>query len=311
MLNFPGCFFYERLLLMKYLKESLTFEQQAELLIKRGLIVDDKSFLIDRLSSINYYRLSAYLFPFRIEGSDNFKQGTKFSDIYHRYTFDRRFRCLIFDAVERFETALKTKLVNKFTLKYGPFGYLDIKNFHQFQQSDFDKMQKIIKEDVKHAEKNEIFVKHFKAKYEDKHLPLWMVSEVISYGTMLIMFKHLQYHFKQEIAREFNTQLQVFESWVLCLSVIRNICAHHARLWNRRLGIKPRIPNPRKHPDWHGASNEKPFVILLILNHLLHRCAPKSHWKERIENLMNEYKDLPLQNMGFPKDWQSHPLWRN
>ena len=121
---------------MEYSKNPLTFEQQADLLIQRGLIIEDKSFLIDRLSSINYYRLSAYLFPFRKAGSDDFKPGTKFNDIYHRYTFDRRFRCLIFDAVERFETALKTKLVNKFTLKYGPFGYLDIKNFHQFQQVD-------------------------------------------------------------------------------------------------------------------------------------------------------------------------------
>ena len=100
---------------MKYSKSFLSYEAQAELLVQRGMIVPDMEHLMKCLQYIGYFRLSAYWFPFKNEYDDNFKTGTSFSDIYCRYRFDRRFKTLIFDAIERVETAIKARIVYEFT----------------------------------------------------------------------------------------------------------------------------------------------------------------------------------------------------
>ena len=90
MLTSGGGFFLYMGRRMKYTKPPLTFEQQADLLISRGLIAD-KSTLITRLKSVSYYRMSGYLYPFR-NPNDTFKPGTTLDRIWQRYTFDRQLR---------------------------------------------------------------------------------------------------------------------------------------------------------------------------------------------------------------------------
>jgi abortive infection bacteriophage resistance protein len=75
---------------LRYQKPSLSFEQQADLLISRGLIAD-RSFLVETLKRVSYYRLSGYLYPFRIE-KDTFEPNTTFEKIWKIYRFDRKLR---------------------------------------------------------------------------------------------------------------------------------------------------------------------------------------------------------------------------
>lgn len=51
-------------LVMKFDKPAKTFEEQIDLLIDRGLQVDDRDEAIHYLSQLNYYRLAAYCLPF-------------------------------------------------------------------------------------------------------------------------------------------------------------------------------------------------------------------------------------------------------
>jgi len=90
---------------MDYLKEPLSFEEQADQLLKRGLIAD-RDVLIKRLSSVNYYRLSGYLYPFRQFESDHYLEGTRLDVVWGRYCFDRRLRVLFLDAIEWVEVAI-------------------------------------------------------------------------------------------------------------------------------------------------------------------------------------------------------------
>jgi abortive infection bacteriophage resistance protein len=111
---------------MKYEKEVLTFAAQADLLLSRGLEADrDK--LIRRLEAISYYRLSGYLYPFRVPESDNFQPGTHLRTVWDRYCFDRRLRVLVLDAIERIEVSLRTKVVYQFVhVKVaGEYGFPD------------------------------------------------------------------------------------------------------------------------------------------------------------------------------------------
>ena len=84
---------------MRYIKPALSFEQQAQRLIDRGLIVKDKSDLIKHLSGVNYYRLSAYWYPYKQidtkTGEEYFLPNTDFEKIWRRYVFDRKLRLLI------------------------------------------------------------------------------------------------------------------------------------------------------------------------------------------------------------------------
>ena len=112
---------------MKYTKPSLTFTEQADQLLSRGMVTADRETLITHLGNVSYYRLSAYWYPFR-EPDETLKPGTTFEMVWRRYTFDRQLRLLVMDAIERVEVAVRTRLTNAFTLKYGAFGHLNPAN---------------------------------------------------------------------------------------------------------------------------------------------------------------------------------------
>lgn len=105
------------------LKPPTTFDEQIEILKSRGLVVEDNAFAHDVLSKVNYYRLSAYLLPFRICGGDNFKEGTSFNQIYRIYEFDQKLRNIILYAIEPIEVLLRTKMAYYHAHKYGAEGY--------------------------------------------------------------------------------------------------------------------------------------------------------------------------------------------
>ena len=49
-----------------YSKPALTIEQQIALLESRGLSIPDLARAVRHLSNISYYRLSAYMLPYRV-----------------------------------------------------------------------------------------------------------------------------------------------------------------------------------------------------------------------------------------------------
>jgi len=226
---------------MQYIKPPLSYEQQAQRLINRGLRAE-KSLLIARLQSVNYYRLAGYLYSFRQPNSDLFFQDTTLDVVWRRYTFDRHLRFLLLDAIERFEVALKTDITYNVTQHYGPFGYLNASNLPLISREKFTELQNRIQHEVKRS--REEFIHHFTLKYGDIHVlpPLWMTVEVISFGTTLSLYRGFATIIKRDIAKRYGVHDHVFESWITALNAVRNICAHHGRLWNREFGYKPLIP---------------------------------------------------------------------
>ena len=291
-----------------YKKPVLTVVQQATLLIDRGIIVNDISELSEFLAHTSYYHLSAYLFPFKEADSERFKPGTTFEMIYRRYTFDRRFRIMVLDAIERVETAMKARIVNEFSVRHGAFGYLNIENFNHFPEDKFNYYQSAIANEIRKSK--EQFVKHFRDKYTNEHLPFWMAIELISFGTLFTIFRYMRNDEQKRIARTFCIPSSILVAWLHTLNYVRNICAHHARLWNIRLALIPRKPTNSAYPQWGNVDAEKPFMILLMLSHLLRYCAPRTHWRQRMEDLVDEYADLPFDRIGFPENWKNHPVWR-
>ncbi|OHD65853.1 MAG: hypothetical protein A2176_03285 [Spirochaetes bacterium RBG_13_51_14] len=295
---------------MKYTKPPLSFETQADQLIKRGLETN-RELLISRLKAVSYYRLSGYWHPFRIPTDDNFKENTTFEQIWHRYVFDRQLRLCFMDAIERIEIALRTDCIYYFSHEYGPFSYLKSENFPNISVAQHNRLLTTIYSET--LKSNEIFVKHFNVKYGDEHtmLPLWMIAEIIPFGSLLTFYKGIDKTIKRIISQKYDLSFKIMESWLMTLNTIRNICAHHGRLWNRELGIKPIIPDT-KSPEWHTPvkiDNHRMFCILTILRYLLKYIAPQSEWHNRLEKLLNKYPDVPFKSMGFPDGWEESEIW--
>lgn len=303
---------------MNYTKPALSFEQQAQLLIDRGLLVPEKDELVGHLRVVNYYRLSAYWYPFKqvdpANGQERFAPNTTFEFIWRRYSFDRQLRLLIMDALERVEVAvLRTLLVEQFTLLHGPFGYRDLKNFSpKFLKPEFIRLLNEIDESVKRSK--EEFVARFQQKYtSEPHLPLWIAVEVMTFGHLFTFYRNLNRAEKQSLSSVFNIYPPVLDSWLHTLNFVRNACAHHSRLWNRILPIRPQLPDQRNRPEWHAPAkfdNLHIFAVLTLLRYLLRFIDPQSGWQTRLENLLAEYPDIPLNWMGFPSNWKDSPIWK-
>lgn len=296
---------------MKYAKPALTCEEQADQLLARGMS-GDRAVMVARLAAVNYYRLTAYWVPFRI-ANDRFRPGTSFDEVWNRYVFDRRLRLLVMDAIERIEIAVRTQLAYHHGHAHGAFGYAeDPASLPKLGQSDRESFLVRVREETDRS--REPFVRHFRDKYGADHdsLPVWMVTEVMTLGTVLTFLRGCPTTVKRSVAGLFDMPGKVFDSWLHTLNGVRNICAHHGRLWNRELGIKPLIPRKPGYPDWHepvAVENSRMFAVLTICRHCLRRVAPQSAWAERLGVLFAEFPSVPPRSMGFPDDWKQCPIW--
>lgn len=296
----------------------LSFEDQATRLIDRGLVADQGE-LIKRLSSVSYYRLSGYLYPFRQSGSDHYQEGTTLKVVWDRYCFDRRLRVLLLDVIERVEVAVRTQLTYHFSHAHGAFGHCDENNFSNLKITDYiDWRESLL---VETGRSKEAFKKHFFKKYGETHrnLPVWMASELMSMGSLLTLLKGVDGGIASKVSAHFEMADELLLSWLRSLYAALNICAHHSRLWNRVLGYAPSLPSKNKYPNWHQTDaegnkvlkNDRIGILLMICNAFLMQISPTSRWRERIEQLFIEYPEIPVTDMGLPEDWKNHPLWKS
>ncbi len=296
-----------------YSKRPLTIDEQIDLLRMRGVAIEDESFSRHVLATVSYYRFSAYLYPFRSKSNpDKYVPGTSFSRCWNYYRFDRRLRCILIDVIERVEVAVKTQIVSIFSQKYGAFGYRSETNFAKPLDSQrFSDLLNFV--DSETAKSKEDFVQHFRESYNtDNGLPIWMAVEVMTFGNMLTLFRLLKKQDKQIIARKMGSNERVFESWLTTLNYIRNVCAHHGRIWNKHLAINPLIPS--KDPAWHEAEYPvdpcRIYSVLCILKYLLKHIAPQSQWTARFLELLQSFPDVHWVSMAIPDHFEMSEIWR-
>ncbi|HLA84244.1 MAG TPA: Abi family protein [Thermoguttaceae bacterium] len=296
---------------MRYDKPPLTFQEQADLLLSRGM-KGDRSAIMDRLAVVNYYRLSGYWHPFRCPGDDTFRPNTTFETVWQRYAFDRHLRLLVMDAVERIEVAVRTQLAYHLAHQSGdPFAYAI--DPAVLPGLSFDQRQRLLEDltgETVHSK--ETFVEHFRNKYGDQHafMPIWMAAEVMTFGCVLTLFRGVHPDIRKQLAVRFGVHDTVLASWLLTLNTVRNICAHHGRLWNREFGVQPKIP--RKIEAWNmpvPVAGQRMFTILTVCKHCLDQIAPQSHWPARWRELLASYPYIPRGSMGFPAHWEACPIW--
>ena len=312
---------------MKYNKPPLTYAQQIALMESRGLVIADKARAERYLNEISYYRLSAYSLPYQ-QVKDKFNTGTTFDNVLDLYLFDRELRLIIFDVIERIEVAIRAQIIYQLSHKYGSHWQDDASIFNPSRVTPmgytidiFGETQKIIQDSCA-AKHPEVFIKHYKTNYTAPvNPPSWMSIELLTIGQLSRLYTAIKSNTdRKDIADYFGLHHSAFTSWLHTITYVRNICAHHSRLWNREFAIKPELLLKPQRP-WMTVSflnnNNRTFYFLCALKYLLGSANPSNHFKNKLQALIQKYPTTPIQFLGIPSDgkgnlidWENEPLWK-
>jgi len=290
-------------------KPATTFAQQVAILQQRGMAIADPSSAEFYLQHLNYYRLGAYWLPFEADhATHRFKPGVCFEDVLNLYIFDRELRLLVLDAIERVEVSVRCQWAYQLAHCHGPHAHLEanlaLKQHHW--QANLAKLT----DEVNRSD--EIFISHLMDSYSEPLPPVWAVCEVMSLGLLSRWYNTLKpMPTRRAIASVYGIDEGVMQSWLHHLSLVRNVCAHHSRLWNRDFSITPK--DPRSKPSHlHGefiTGSRKLYNSLVILLHFMDIIAPQHHWRTRLKNLIVLHA-APVKAMDFPHDWRERPIWQ-
>ena len=328
----------------QFTKPAITPEDQLQLLIDRGLTIQDQDRALSFIKAVSFFRLSPYMRPFQ-QADDNhtFHGSAGFKQLSELYDFDRRLRLLVIDAIERAEVAVRAHMSNHMGVKYGTHWYLDKESFrHDYRHQELidsieskqdnaardylrecDRIDQLRKSELektalKLRRKQETYARHYQMTYTAPALmPNWAMLEELTLGQLSHMYKGLRRaNDKKAIARELGLAAPLMESWLHTLTAVRNMCAHHSRLWNRELGIKPASPKSAQFnwPNYLKNSGQEPMhtrisVVLAILQHFMNECAPHASWQHRLIELFDQFPQIALRSMGLPDNWRNDPFW--
>ena len=294
-----------------YAKKWLSIEAQLSLMESRGLKVSDRNSALQFLKHVNYYRFSGYCLAY--QKSDSGFENVDFSDIQIAYQFDVVLRDILTEALEVIEVDVRSNVALIFGERYGAFGHTLVSNFRT-TFAFFDWTVKIHEET---GRSSELFVKHFEAHYEGyPNLPCWVVTEIMSFGLLSRMYSGLLDQCQSPIANRYSLQKGDLESALHHLSYVRNVCAHHCRLWDRKWDIAPKLPHNQYWQPPLVPQRDRLFVTLLLIYRILKRCPSQNlfaiDWRRRINELLRTPPTAPnaLSHMGMPPKWHDHPYWK-
>ncbi len=297
---------------MDYTKIYTTPSELVTLLQERGLDCTDVPDAERLLRSIGYYRFSGYLYPFlkQPKKEHRFKCGSSIGAANNLYDFDRKLRQLIFDQIERIEVAVRSAIVNITCAETGdvfwmtnPASYARVDGYNR-TMSLIDKELNVSRED---------FIAHFREVYDNPYPPAWMLAEIMSMGTLTRVYENIRTNrIRKCIAQCFGLNIPVFTSWMTIVTLTRNTCCHHARLWNRSLSLRALTMD--RH-EWPWVSDDvkqgRVFFTLCIIKHFIDIIVPNNSLKKDLCELLSQYPDVDHAAMGFPAEWECEDLWKN
>lgn len=297
---------------VRYPKKWLSVPDQLQKLQGRGLVIADVATAADFLSHLNYYRFTGYGLVFE-QPRHTYRAGTTFEQIRQAYEFDRALRDLFTESIELIELDLRTALAHTFGETYGPFGHVDPLNF--YTRTDHPDWLGKLRAEAKRS--RELFIDHYKVTYQEfPDLPIWVATEVMSFGALSRMLEALNKSDLKRIAARYRLQPLTLVSCVHHLVYARNLCAHHSRLWDRIWAIKADLPAGKLWGPPHLPDNTQLFSSLLLQSNLLRHMPAEQRfaqdWRQRIQNLIVTQRPScpdPLRHMGLPDGWHQHPFW--
>lgn len=296
-----------------YPKNFLSITQLIQKLKDTGMTIDSNDTAEIALTTIGYYRLKGYSFHLIDPSTKKYIEGTSLSDILRLYRFDSELSDLLFSYLSQIEVALKSQLVNAFQITHDALVLNDPSVFKD--KKTFWKNQSTIASEISRS--NDVFIEH-NFDNHDGAIPIWAAVEVMSFGTISKTIKNMKtgsntafseliknYKFKNSNGRDINPSKDMFTSWIQAVSLMRNICAHNSRIYNRSISTRPQLIYSdviHPHPRYNGL-----YQIMLSIKYLR---PTEDSWTAFItdfKQLLNNYSDVcDIRRLNFPSDWESH-----
>lgn len=283
------------------LKDELNINENLNLLRNSKLIISNENKFKYFLNSTTYYKINSYIHPF-LTNKKKFKKNTKDIDIINLYNFDHKLRAEILFCVGKIELFIRKIISDSATSELGQNWFLDNNNFENINSIN-NLRNKIARQEEKNIEE----------------LSSFDFFDNLTIGELLNISKNL----KNQIIIEYiysdigAVSIQNFFNWLEVIRQIRNISAHHSRLWNAHLmiprKIKKDIPEqflPPMYKDSKRAYNRIYFSCLMI-NKIFINMNEEYSLKKNIRNIIIEHdiKDYLLKNAGFPYHWYNYEVW--
>lgn len=277
------------------------------------MVIEDTALAEHYLTQINYYRLRAYWLPFEANStSHQFQNYTTFDQVLNLYIFDREFRLLLLDAIERVEVAFRSQFALALSHTHGTHPHLNPDLFKSAQRSwNYPQAtQKLIKEVT---ENKETFIKHFSDNYTETLPPIWALVEIMTIGQISKWYDNLSAsQDRNSVSRAFGLDETIMVSFMHHLSIVRNLCAHHSRIWNRSYKFTYKMPKRSDEALNSSINLQTPKQIyntLVMLKYLLDKICPDHQWDGRLKVLLTQHA-IDTSLMGFPTNWLNKQLWQ-
>lgn len=166
--------------------------------------------------------------------------------------------------------------------------------------------------DEKFSTSPERYAVHFRSKYINSKPPIWTALEHTHFGQISKLIGGLKQSHSIEIAQHYGlSRGDTFKSWIQGIALVRNISAHHGRLWNRnlthRIAIAPDIPSYR-----HVTRRDRVYSVAAAIQYMLIAMKDEDHWSQQLKHIIDIFPSsdlVSLESAGFPLDWQEQQLW--
>ncbi len=299
---------------MIYNKRTFTIDEHIEQLKERGLEIKNIDLARHYLSHVSYYRLAGYWWSMQSDREEHlFKLNSKFEDVVHLYNFDRELRILFFDAIEKLEISLRTKLIYHLSHEFDAWWFQKTDIFQD--TGALIETLATIKEEVDRSK--DTFIREHKKKYNDdlRFPPAWKTLELSSFGSLSKLYGNLKNTIKSKdiISEELGAVNHTYlPSWLQSIAQIRNYCAHHSRLWNKNLPGTPKLLSkpPYRWVEDVPTDTQKLYLHLCIMRYLLNIIAPENSFSIKLQELLIKYPSVDPKALGMKPDWANEPLWK-
>lgn len=299
------------------IKEFKTYNEQVDILVRRGMDIGDRDDAVFLLQQVSYYRLSGYCYPFRefknSSRADTFFPGTRLRDVVDLYRFDSRLRTATFTALTPIELAIRAHLGHELG-RLDPLIHLDSNKLGVTVDTPKEKKYNSWRKryDRELESSREDFVNHHKQKYGG-NLPVWAATEIMDWGSLTYLYELSPRSVQNTISSQCNLTAPQLRSWLKALNIVRNICAHHGRLFNRVHAISPKLPAQGTHTDLDCINTDwkRTFGQLTLVQLLLDRLNVGN--KKLLPTVVQSFPEVqivPISHMGAPDNWQTaSKLW--
>ena len=224
------------------------------------------------------------------------------------YRFDSQLRTLMFSQIEKVEVAVRSAIVNITSRETGnPFWMTEPLCF--YDNNVFLKAKQYIDDEL--SKSKEDFIQHFRSSYSDPYPPSWMVAEILPFVVLTRIYDNIRSNqIRKQIAKEFSLSVPVFMSWLTIVTVCRNNCCHHSRVWNRTFALRALSMRNMTKP-WISVpvNQQKVFFSLCIIKYFLNIISPKNDMTDKLKNLLFAFPSIDTAAMGFPQGWENEAVW--